>query len=359
MSDEARFDVLVSTWWNTGVYSQSLIAVDDEAMTIEGKDGSRRFALREIASGTVFPGEGRARLQLQVVSGVRVGIETRDVAEATSLLTRLKLDAAHHTHRFVIHGLLVRWYFGAVAAAFGFSAMVGLAALATAIVGPDQPIIGLLALVFGVAAAIYAAKASQRLLPDVVVGADGIRIGRRFIAHADIVEQGMTTVKAQRGPYVTTQVAVTLRSGETRVVASFMHDGSMPNSRAQALALRIEQARLAIASTPEALAELLDPRTDDVAQVRGFVADLVQRISNYRDVALSRDDILGVAANPTTAPKRRIAAAMLYSQLYGKEGAAQMRVAAETVVNEPMRIALEQVADGNLDDETIDRVLKA
>lgn len=179
-------------------------------------------------------------------------------------------------------------------------------------------------------------------------GADGVHVeGRfrsRFIAYRDIER-----VRTERGLDHT--VRVFLRDGSSRVILR-----GMSQVRARLLEALIEEGMAMVGEGADAGAECTDlrPGLGDEQLRRRLLA--VAKTGQYRGAAFDPDRLDRLVRNPAAQPGQRIAAAWALRESPG--GRARIRVAAEVSEDPTVRVALEALAQDELDGQREREILR-
>jgi hypothetical protein len=131
------------------------------------------------------------------------------------------------------------------------------------------------------------------------------------------------------------------------------------------IALRLENAVEALAL--ERLLQTTDQSPQGVEHVRALAArvegahrERVERLAGaaagggYRDEHLSPDDLAALMAAPDAEPRYRIAAAAALMKLDEPRARVAIEAARGAIVNEPLRVALDEIGRGQLDDAHVD-----
>ena len=334
------------------------VRIDDGAVTVAFESGATRSWPRAaVREGWVDSHAGLHTAILRMKNGDQVWIGRDSVRDANELLAaagvapdqqvfsaRLLSDAARFPGGglFAGAGLLL-----GVPTALGFA----LAMLA----GGTESL--LLAALVAVAALTFGYKLIQALVPPrAVVGTDGVRIegvGRkRFIAFADVarVECDAAGVWLRRRDGRDEQ----LRTGHATTGT-----GTPLNASANTVALfhRVREARAlgAASSVPQAKQELLDRRGRPPAEWLRELSALTQKEAGYRDMAIDREELVQVLLDAGTPAERRIGAAVALCAGDEPQIRDRVRIAADSCANERLRVAIDAVADGELDEETLEQ----
>ena len=285
-----------------------------------------------------------ARLEIRLRNGDIFGATTATPAEATAVLDAAGVDASRRALRMPLGGAAATVGVG-LAAAFPSACVAAIIAGVTSqLLAPGSAVLGFLAISLFVA---FVVGAVQLLAPPLVaVGSDGLAVGvgRRawFVPFEDIVE--VTTSGAD--------ITLRLRDGRWRRISTL---GTVA-ARREALHARIA-AGIAAAQTPTELSVRLtaldrDGRSADAW--RGSLQALAAARDDYRQTGLTRDEVQAALDDPRTSTERRIGAAFALAAMDPALAATRVRIVADTVAHEPVRIALEHAAAGELDEATLD-----
>ncbi len=184
------------------------------------------------------------------------------------------------------------------------------------------------------------------------IGADGIRF-RRFFRRRFYPYRAITDVSLSEG-----RVTLSLQDGESvrmRTVSWWPRAGI--DEAALALHGRIEAARAAASPLRDVRAKLslLDRRGRAPAAWRAHLASLLGR-SDYRTGALTAGDLTSVIEDASLSAEHRVAAAVALSASEPEEARARTRIAAAASADDDLRLALDQAAEGEIDEGRLDRL---
>lgn len=319
------------------------IGVTRGALEIVRGRARTRIPLAELASGWSSPARGEVDLVLRRGDTIHAAIA--DSADAERLLVAAGLDASKRTLRIklgettfydilliLLGPALVLPITESIVKATPFPWWVGV------------PIFLLLfALLFRVVHALLGPA-------HVVVGADGVIVEhgfrKRFVPH-----DRLASVEVKKG-----NVELLLTDG-ARVRARGNH---LTAEQQGELRTRIEAALAASrrgALAAESLARL-DRGGRPLAAWRTALQALLADNGSYRAPPLSRDQLFDVLESAAAPAERRLAAALSLQAVGGdEEVGARIRVAAEACANARVRIALTRVAEGEIDDSTIEAAI--
>ncbi|MBK8252747.1 MAG: hypothetical protein IPK82_08780 [Polyangiaceae bacterium] len=190
--------------------------------------------------------------------------------------------------------------------------------------------------------------AIQRMFgPDsLVIGADGVIVkgpfSARFIRFDDLND------------------FATSRSG----ITIFLKNGTEVRARARnlneatqvALRERIEQAAALHNQVEMSSAALLEKGSRSISDWHVALAGILSKDTGYRRAHVTREQIIKVLENPAAPALQRIGAAIALARSQDVEALKRMRIVAGACVDEKVRIALEGVARGDLENEAIEKL---
>ena len=281
--------------------------------------------------------------------GASADVEVKDDDEADQLCAALALDAKSTVAEFAMFG-------GGAARATARSVLVGVAALIAAIAAATfaiaghhmlAPIVIVMALLFGMLITIPALVYSKQT--KLRVGADGIVVKqgfakREFVSHDDI----------EKVTAVGSDVIVTRKHGQQMTFAVQRDVAKKKTQReevwrqAESIAWRIEKARQAyqaLAGEVPQAALALDRGDKTVAEWIEQLRRVGQGANaTFRDVGLTREQLMSVVESTTAAAKARLAAAVALREGLTEEEKPRIRVAADRCVEPAMRERMVRVA---------------
>jgi hypothetical protein len=249
-------------------------------------------------------------------------------------------------------------FFGCYAVLVG--AMVGpflaapVAWLLAALLGqPFPPIYGATSLLM--VAVSCAVLVWRNVFRYIEVGADGIVVRRgmrrEFIAY-DRVAAGEPLRTTDFGQFLT----LVLRDGakvEVRV-------DTLPERERDAFLLRFEEEMAAhrAASRDETALASLDRGGRTVPEWRTALGKLLAHGDEYRAAPLREGDVVDTLENVAATPGRRIGAALALAHGGDPEAPARIRVAAAACADARVRVALEGIAEGTIDEEALEEATR-
>lgn len=312
-------------------------------LVLEREGSERRVPVASLAEGWLSPHEKRVYLQDRRSDVYSAAV--KDDAAGQALLEAAGLDASKRTWRTRLGPVdfltAMSWLVGPIV-------VVPLSELIATAFHTDRNL-GLPLVPFLFILQFYLVRAVFGPA-HLVVGADGIivkqRLRKRFVPFGEL-------------DHITTEV---------NNVTLHLTDGTAIRARARNLSdearATIEErvgAALALrggrAAEPGALAEL-DRGARTAAEWRAALSGLLSSDRGYRAARLTREQVLGVLENPAAPAARRIGAALALARSAGPgadaDSTARTRIAASASANERVRVALEKIAAGQLDDAAID-----
>lgn len=259
---------------------------------------------------------------------------TRELGVDTRLWV-MRVVAAERAGRGCAGGCL------AVAVLLGVAPVIAfLAAIVTGVMRGAEPG-GLFAT--GVPAAIFVlvGLVSWRALSSTTlrIGADGVRIGRRFVPYAELREvrhaTGGVLFDGDRGKHKVRCLGVQAASiieNVNRAVARYRSEG--------------DEHDLAV----------LDRQNRSVDEWRGALGRVLEAAS-YRQRALDRAELLALAENPKAAPERRAGAILALGPHATPDEKRRLRIASDTCAEPHTRAAMEAALDEEL--HTLEKALES
>lgn len=327
-------------FWAKSQKRPGSLSIDGDAVVVQIGKETHRISRDEIIGTTVVPGRA---LLLQLADGRMLTVEIGDEAEANKLLSELNLGA--EKRRFQGKMKPGVWRTGLSIAGFFALMMLAVAAkehlprVASGIVFLVGALTMLTGLVLGTRP------------PRIEVGADGVHVervfGTTFVSFADLA-----SVRVDEG-------ALLLTRGDG--TAEKVHAPRGNETLLTGLQRRIElglAAHADMADAGERLA-LLARRDRDIATWRGDLEKVVGQDVGYRALPLSRDDLEAILAAPATSIEHRIGAALALEALDGEDAEPKIRIAADLCARQEARIALEQIAEQELEAAALDAALEA
>ena len=284
-----------------------------------------------------------ASVELRLRNGDVFSATTATQAEATAVLDAAGVDATRRALRMPLGSAAANIGLGLAAAFPAACASSVIAGLLGVALHPPSAAVGFLVFTLFVA---FVVLAVQRLAPPpVAVGTDGVAVGvgrgAWFAAFHDIA--GVTSGRGA--------ITLILRDGRRRNISTL----GTADERREALSARIAAGLDAARGSSDLSARLgaLDRQGRAAAEWADSLRRLAAARDDYRQTVLTRDEVQAALEDPRTDPERRIGAAFALAAMDSDLAGARVRVVVETVAQEPVRLALEQAAAGELDDDVI------
>ena len=322
------------------------IGVVGGALVIVQGRKKKAIPLADLVEGRSSPRRGEIDLGLR--GGAQIVAAVPSSEEAERLLVAAGLDASKRTMRFELgETTFLTW----------MTFLLGPAA----VVPVTTAIIRLMPLRGGVAAFVYCAVFVLLFVglfqlvralwgpAKLIVGADGIVVDRtlrdEFVPFGRLASM---TMKHDR---------VTLRLDDgSRVRARARHLNDVQQSELKA---RIDAAIAAFhggENAAEALSQL-DRAGRPIAAWRAAMDALLERQATYRETPLTREQLFAVLESAAAPAERRLAAAVSLSAGGEPEVATRIRIAADACARPRVRLALQGVAEREIDDAAIEAAL--
>lgn len=305
---------------------------------------SRFIPRDDIEAAWVLREPSGAIVELRRRNGDVFSATTATMEEATSVLDAAGVDPARRALRMPLGGAAANLGVGLAASlpASCVSSMIG-GGIAMAF-DPPSAAVGFLVIVLFTA---FVVGAVGLLAPPVVaVGSDGLSVGegRRawFVTFDEIA-----AVESRRG-----DITLLLRDGRFRRISTL----GTGEARREALHARITAGVEAARAPLDLSARLgaLDRNGRSAEEWREALRRLAAARDGYRQTGLTRDEVEAALEDPRSSPDRRIGAAYALAAMDPGAASTRVRVVAETVAHEPVRIALERAGAGELDEEVAD-----
>ncbi|MBK8252746.1 MAG: hypothetical protein IPK82_08775 [Polyangiaceae bacterium] len=319
----------------------SVVSIESGEVAIDGKKTTLRA--EELANGWFSPSENRVYLQTK--RGDEWSVPVGSAAEGQMLLEKAGLDASKRTWRT---RLGPTDFLTAMTWLVGLPMSVSAAELIVRVskVPSTMPLFFVVMPIAVVLFIVFSQTTSRLFGPaNLIIGADGVAIKRGF--SSDLVkfdEMEKVTIESSR-------VTFRLKNGKD-VSARARHLGYQEQST---ILERIEKARALHkdrAVEPASFA-LLDRGARTLAEWTEALGALLSNDSGYRNANLTREQVISVLENPAAPAERRIGAAITLAKINDGEAPLRTRIAAGASANPRVRIALEHIADGHLDEEDI------
>lgn len=314
--------------------------VEEGGLRVERSgDGSFVFAGKGFVEGWHSP-EAR-RVCLRRRDGNIVSADVSDADAAATVLQRMGVDASKRTMRMRLGSVgflnAVVWLLGPVFAVYLGEAIGNRVGMPNALSLPIAAVIFLIE--FLLVQTLFGPE-------QLVLGADGVilekRSGRRFVPYKDL--QSISTSDSR--------VTLRLNNGK-KVRAKARHLGQeeqdiIKQRIREALALRDER------SADLAAFAALDRGQRDIKAWGEALQGIFSKGGGYRQAKLTLEQVAAVLVDPVAPVDRRIGAAMVLSQSGDGEAKSKIRAAIESSVNRKVRVALEAIERGDLENAAIE-----
>jgi hypothetical protein len=190
---------------------------------------------------------------------------------------------------------------------------------------------------------------------ELVIGADGVTV-RGFLRERFIAYDRLLGLDAP-APRVPGVGVIALRLVDGTAVALTTRDLSA-DARVELLA-RFEEASRAWrpGGVDTVVENRLARRGRPVEQWRASLRQALESAEGYREEPLTREALLRVLASPAAAAERRIGAALALTPERHAGAQESVLAAALACANPRLRIALEQAAEGDLDEAALDEAI--
>jgi hypothetical protein len=345
------------------------ISIAGGTLTLTTRAGRWSYPCTSIAEGWVERLTRNASVVLSLATGEVVTIEARDADEANRILVAAGVSADKQVMKSRLAPVLSRHPaagclvipFSIVAASGWLLAVFVLVTNANNVIfhnrAWDDTPMGPSLLMFALFSVGFGAIVVGLLPPQIVIGNDGVTLRgalrRRFVPYervAQVRQQGNAVELVLRG------------GGFERLVVEdrFVPPGAKVNPVQQAIFDRIWDAmQMAAQGNEAAPLGALDRAGRPLAAWRDHLIALGQGRSEYRRIALSREDIAAVLADVRAPRERRVAAALALSHTDDDAMKARLREAARACADEELAAALEAAAEDELSEDKLAAALKA
>ena len=330
------------------------VAIDASSLTLTVQPPGRaryqrRFARTQLTRGYRTDDE----VQLETRRGEMLSLGIDSAATGEALLGALGLDARRRVLEVPLANIASRFPGGVTLAWIMLvcqspSMVVIPFALLMMLSTSASPVMFAFA---SVETILLAATISVLRPRSAAIGMDGI-VYRRFLRKRFYPYSGVASVV--RG---TSGVVVELRSGEPlhlRTRGFWSRSG--PDATTEALLERIETARAAASGHDvRAKLPLLERRARSAAEWRAHLSTLVGA-AGYRTGAVTARDLAAVIEDATLSAEHRVAATLALQAAEPAEARTRARIAAAACADKGLRVALDQAAEGELDEEHLARL---
>ena len=325
------------------------VTLDGDTLSILRRGKHTSFARSAFTAGWIERSARGSFALLSVRGGAQITIEVSNLAEGQSLLGAVGVSAERQAMKtrlsppFSRHAAI-----GCLALPVSIAVTLGVVVYGGAFfLGQHDYRAGL---TFAGFLGAFALTLTGFVSPTLIIGNDGVTIAgllhRRFVPWARVSR--VTRVKGG--------VELGLRGGGAVMLAvdpRFTDRELGTNPVAQAIVDRIHQAMVAGGESPAAALAALDRGGRSLAVFREHLLALGEERSDYRRIALPREDILSVLDDPAAPPERRVAAALALSRVDSPEVKERVRIAVSACADEDLKRALSAAAEDELSEELL------
>jgi hypothetical protein len=299
-----------------------------------------------MANGGVHKLQGTPAVMLQLRNGTLFRVAMRDDAEAAAFLRALGRDPSEARTAFrgrrAFHSVMF-WIAGLPLAA-GYTTLV--VKLTRSLEWAQRP---LLAPTFFVMLAILLRRVMRPHL-NLEIGTTGIldRSGLRNRFHP---WSQVTSVRQGSGA-----IELLCRDGTRRALWCNPDDTTVLPAVCARAQLSLENYQRSEAS--QDVIEALDRAGRTITQWRADLSTLLDQTAGYRNVIVDRTRLTAVLADPAAPIERRVAAALALAHKDPTDATTRVRVALEASASPDERQLFARIADGAIDDATLDAALR-
>lgn len=308
-------------------------------------------ASENVDTGWCEAGTQGPSLVLRLRTGSVVALELADEDSRKALMDRVGLPVTARAERMRLGredpaGRTIAAFLLGPVALFGVPLLLGaLGMLLASAMGTVHPLMVLSTAIPAVPIGLLTFWLAKKLVPSwISVGTDGVlvqKIRRRFLPFGDL-----KGVRVDGGPVYFSIVFERKGGKALRVPAASA-------AQAQAVAGHVNEALDAFESRRRtALIDGLERGDKDLGEWRRSLRGLLED-SGYRSQSLGKEDLLRVVEDPGQPARMRVAAAVALEPQAGPGEKRRIRVAAEACASPKMRVALEEAAEGEVEDGTL------
>lgn len=330
-----------------------------------GGRGADRIARPSLIEGWIDSFRGDHRVVLRQRGGDLVWIRIADREEGQALLRGLGFGVEQHVYTARLVSIASEKLTHRARAAFGlagFLFMLPMIALVAAVSVAPPPVVPISITPWAALFAVLLYFLAKVLLPRTgKVGVDGVTVtgfrSRKFHPFAGVsrVWADERGVWMQRASGLPTLLATMARMNALPSV------GNAPLSADTMILLeRVKEAVAANDATGASAARFsaLDRNGRPVEEWQRSLRALLEREASgygYRQTYLDRDELARLVESAGAAPERRIAAAIALSSVKDDALQIRLRFATNACASEELRAALEQAAEGEIDEARLER----
>ncbi|TKD12828.1 hypothetical protein [Polyangium fumosum] len=331
--------------------SVGVLRIDGQGLVVVQGGKERHFARSAIEGGLVLPGtllDGkRPRVELYLRRGGVLTAEVPDGIAAHRILDRLGIDVSRRRVA-VLSGSVYR---PLVTGCFSLPIVCLLLAFPLGYFITEYPSADWPMLAFAWGVMLTMVFIVRLVMPrEIIVGSDGLRIRSgfddRWIPHSLVC----TVEETPRVLFLV--VGEAGRPGQRIEVAT--GDPSFILAVAGRLRLAIALGSNGAGGPP--VGAELDPAGKSFTEWKDKLQSLLLH-AGYRKSAVTYEELVAVVDDPDLPPGQRLGAALALGIAKHPDGRERIRVAAEACADDAMKHALEEAAEGELDERALRRVL--
>ena len=319
------------------------VSSDGNALVLHRNGGVRRYQLPANREGWLESPGAQTAACVKIRVGLVLTCWFNDVSSAARLLTAAGVRADRRRVEWRLAHPRQPWWRIAVWIGLGVAGSMGFLFWVLRTSTESRMALDLLPpLAFTVAWALLRRSCVQ-------VGVDGLilrsPVRQRFISYRDITDVS----RDESGEHV----ILSLTGGKRITLAPgflFERDQLSRSSLRAAQFYELVQSRIHAASDAADvdLQSSLEQRNQPLEQWRKRLVQLAQ--GGYRERGAQRDEIAAVLDDAAATAEQRLGAALTLAQLHDPESRARVRVAADRCAEPKLRVALECIASGEIDD---------
>jgi hypothetical protein len=331
--------------------------------------GERRVERSTIDSGYVVHHAEYDCVELQLQGGEPLSLRVAG-GQGNALLDLLELGASQRRARVPLTTPGERALIGFGGGALGPLALVMVFGLVTAVLPQSlhssmlaSPFFSPVAAALAVSGAVFTASRAMKSVPDIEIGVDGVAYADhgflrkrdpKFVAFDDV--EKVQTETFGTGRIQAARIVLVHGSGDRTVVGQ-LH--ITKREQIEAIAARIRSALAAFRAGEGDYARVLERATQPVDAWLERLRALARGGGGYRELALADEELGRVVSDPKAPADVRVGAAVVLSSREDAAVRERVRIAADTAASPRLRVALESVASGSIDESAVAAALEA
>ncbi len=350
------------------------VSIQQGALTVRSGPDVRTVPLGRVREGWSLPPDVAT---LRLDDGEELSVGCGSLERADQLLSAAGVDPDKRTLRVPLVSPASTVPFGTTLALLGASGLgawilfwllmisVGTTRLFTSPDGWDGPMMVVFVVLLLVMLWLGSVLLGTLRRRSAVVGADGIRLETSrdagFVPYTDMraVMADPLGVRIERHAGAPMLLRTTTWRDRPLPTGDLVPG---PGEVRAAMAQRVLFDRITQNATecvPPASIDALDRRGKPLAAWRQELRSLVQRGGGYRSQALPKALLHDLLENGATAPERRVAAALALADCGDEHDKQRIRVAIDTCADEATKVALEQAAEGELEEAALEAAARS